>query len=243
MTRYYIIEDNVEKVTEFKDDIVYHPRHQCEDCGHSISPSFAHRTGVCGMCHKGINEISEYLDRIYSVTFYCSEFSDHSLTNAIQNEVKQGKYVGEMAQIIEWGIRNFDISEEADYITPPPRGTDDADINHMEEIGRIVSGATGIPLENPLRKRTSYTSQKSISNAKERLNNVKDKIKSIESFEENPTIILIDDVATSTGTLKYSAKALLNSGAGQVVGLVIARSEGIDNLEKAEVVQEGDDED
>jgi len=194
------------------------------------------------MCHEGINNIGEYIDRIYSITYYCSEFADHSLTNAIQDEVKQGDYAEEMTDIIEWGIHNFDDLEGADYITSPPRGTDDADINHMKEIGEFLSSAVGIPLRDLLRKRTSYTSQKEIDDAKERIENVKDNIESVDSFDNSPTVVVIDDVATSTGTLKYSAKALLNSGAGQVIGLVIARSEGIEDLVKAEVYQERNNE-
>ncbi|MFB6216126.1 MAG: phosphoribosyltransferase [Candidatus Aenigmatarchaeota archaeon] len=194
------------------------------------------------MCHEGINNIGEYIDRIYSVTYYCSEFADDSLTNVIQNEVKEGNYAEEMAEIIKWGIHNLDNLEEADYITPPPRGADDADINHMKEIGKLVSSDVGIPLRDPLRKRESYTSQKEIDDAIERLENVKDNIESVESFEGSPTIVVIDDVATSTGTLKYSAKALLNSGASRVVGLAITRSEGIEDLVKAEVYREGNNE-
>lgn len=243
MTTYYTIPENVEKVTEFEGDPILHPINQCSKCGHSISPEFAMHTGVCGMCHEGINNIGEYIDRIYAVTYYCSEFADHSLTNAIQNDVKDGEYAEEMAEIINWGIRNFDSLEEADYIAPPPRGSDDADINHMKRIGEIVSSDLGIPLRDPLRKRESYTSQKQIDDAKERLQNVKDNIASIESFDNSPTIVVIDDVATSTGTLKYSAKALLDSGAGKVVGLAITRSEKIEDLMKAEVYREGNNED
>jgi predicted amidophosphoribosyltransferase len=238
MTTYYPVPENVEKVTEFIGDPILHPIHQCKKCGHSISPDFAQATGVCGMCHEGLNNIGEYIDKIYSVTYYCNEFADHSLTKKIQDDVKEGDYAKEMAEIIEWGIHNFDNLESADYITPPPRGVDDADINHMKKIGEIVSSNVGIPIEDTLRKAESYTSQKEIDDAKQRLENVQNNIESVDSFEDDPFIIVIDDVATSTGTLKYSGKALINSGADRVVGLAITRSEGIEDLVKAEVYEQ-----
>lgn len=194
------------------------------------------------MCHEGVNEIGEYLERIYAVTFYCNQFRDHSLTNAIKSEVKQGEYAEEMADLVEWGIRNLDDLESADYIVSPPRGTDDADINHMKKIGEIVSSNFGIPLQDSLRKKEPYKSQKEIDDPEARLENVRDNISCVESFSDDPTVLLIDDVATSTGTLKYSAKALINSGASKVVGLTISRSEKIKELEEAKIYEEvGDD--
>ena len=239
MTTYHPIPENVEKVAEFKGDPILHPIYQCKKCGHSISPKFANFTGICGMCHEGLNNIGEYADRIYSITYYCSEFANHSLTNAIQDDVKEGYYAEEMAEIIEWGINNFNDLESADYITPPPRGADAADVNHMKKIGEIVSSNVDIPIKNPLRKREAYTSQKEIDDAKQRLENIKNNIESVDSFDDNPFIVVIDDVATSTGTLKYSAKSLINSGADRVVGLAITRSEGIEDLVKAKVYERG----
>ena len=238
MTTYYPVQENVEKVTEFKNDPVLRPLYQCKECGHSISPEFARNTGVCGMCHDGINNIGEYLNRVYSITYYCSEFSNHSLTNSLKNEVKQGNYAEEIAEILTWGINNFSELKEPDYITPPPRGTDDANINHMKNIGEIVSEETGIPIQDPLRKCEPYTSQKQISDPEKRIDNIKNNIESIESFDSSPTIVVIDDVVTSTGTLKYSAKVLLNSVAGQVVALVVARSEKIGDLKDAKIISE-----
>lgn len=238
MATYELISDNVEKVTEFKGVSVIHPLYQCRDCGHSISPKFAEQTGVCRWCHKDINNIGEYIKKIYSVTHYIANAKNHTITESIKSGVKKGEYTDEMSEIVEWGIRNFGNLETADYLVPPPRGTEDADINHMKEIGRAVSSEVGIPLRDPLRKRTPYTSQKRIENTNKRIENVKDNIESVESFDDSPMIVVVDDVATSTGTLKYSAKALLDSGAGQVVGLVIARSERIEYLERAEVLQE-----
>jgi predicted amidophosphoribosyltransferase len=235
MARYKPISDNIEKVTEFNGASVIHPLYQCKDCGHSISPEFAEQTGVCWRCHEDVNNIGEYIDKIYSITCYIRDAKNHTITEAIKTGVKKGEYTDEMSEIVEWGVRNFGNLEIADYLVPPPRGTEDADINHMKEIGRVVSSEVGIPFRDPLRKRTPYTSQKKIEDADKRIENVRNNIESVESFDNSPMVVVVDDVATSTGTLKYSAKALLDSGAGRVVGLVIARSERIEDLVRAEV--------
>lgn len=235
MTKYSPIGKNVEKIGEFKGEPVLHPVHQCKKCGHSISPGFEESTGVCGMCYDGQNNIGEYIDRIYSVAVYCSDFKSHNLTKAIQGEVKQGEYADEMSDILKWGIENLDNLDNVDYLVPPPRGTDNANVNHMKIIGQKVSSDVGIPLRDLLRKSESYKSQKTIDDPDKRLKNVKDNIECVDNFENSPTIVVIDDVVTSTGTMKYSAKALLNADANQVFGLTIGRSEGIDDLEDAEI--------
>lgn len=235
MATFRPVERNVKKIGEFRGDSVLHPIYQCKECGHSISPGFAKSTGVCGMCYEGQNNIGEYLERIYSVAIYCSDFTNHSLTKAIQGEVKQGEYADEMADILSWGIENLDNLNNADYLIPPPRGTDDADVNHMKIIGSKLNSKVGIPLRDSLRKSEPYKSQKEIDDPEERLENVKDNIESVDTFGDETTAVVIDDVVTSTGTMKYSAKALLNSGASEVFGLTIGRSEGIEDLEEAEV--------
>lgn len=235
MAKYTTVDKNVEKIGEFRKSAVLHPVHQCEECGHSISPGFEESTGVCGMCYNGQNNIGEYVERICSIAVYCSDFSDHDLTKAIQGEVKQGEYADEMADILKWGIENLDDLDSADYLIPPPRGTDDADINHMKIIGEKLASEVGIPLRNPLRKSEPYKSQKRIDDPEERLKNVKNNIESVDKFGNDPTVVVIDDVVTSTGTMKYSGKALLDAGANRVFGLTIGRSEQIEYLGDAEV--------
>lgn len=243
MTKYRPIEENVEVVTEFQEQKLLHPVYQCQKCGHSISPEFDDTTGICGMCYDGINNLGEYIENICSVSIYCNEFSNHELTNAIAGEVKQGEYAEKMAQILNWGIENFENLGQSGFIVPPPRGSDDASINHMKEIGEIVASNADITLRNPLRKGRDYESQKNIDDALQRLDNIEDKIKCVQEFDSQPVITVIDDIATSTGTLKYSAKALKNSGAKRVFGLTICRSESISDLTEAKVYEEVEDDD
>ena len=238
---YRLNKENVEAVTTFQDSKIPHPIHQCKKCGHSISPKFAKTTNECGMCYEGINKIGEYIDRIYAITFYLSEFSGHTITNAIQHGVKEGYYIEEMAEMIEWGIEYFDNLGDADYIVPPPRGTQQAELNHMKKICQCVSTEVDMQCINPLQKRTEYDSQKSVD-YEDRIENIKNNIKCTKSFDTNPEVLIIDDIVTSTGTMKYSAKPLINSGAKKVRGLGISRAEKIEELIDAKVILKENDE-
>lgn len=233
MTTYYPVPDNTEFIGEFQDENILHPKYQCNTCSHAISPFYAQKTGVCGLCQKGYNEFKE-LEKLFSVTIYTYDFRDHKITNAI-DEVKEGKHAEEMVDILEWGIENLDDLMSYDMLVPPPRGTSDAASNHMENIGNLLSDRVNAPLRDLLRKSEEYGSQRNTDSAQERWDNVDGKIECVREFRTSPSIIVLDDIATTGATLENCAKALNKSGASKVVGLTIARTEYIDDLVDAEV--------
>lgn len=233
MTTYYWVPGNTESIGEFRDEGIIHPKYQCNTCSHAISPFYAQITGVCGLCQNGYNDFN-YLDRIFSVTIYTYDFRDHKITNAI-DEVKEGKHAEVMTDILEWGMENLDNLMGYDLLVPPPRGTKDASSNHMENIGNILSGRVDIPLRDFLRKSEEYGSQRDTAGVEERWDNVDGKIECIRDFSTSPSVIVLDDIATSGATLENCAKALNESGASKVVGLTIARTEYIDDLVDSEV--------
>lgn len=235
MTTYYPIEDNVKFIGEFDGDNVFHPIYQCQKCGHVISRKFARSTGVCRWCHDGYNDFEGYLDRVYATTIYVGEFYNHSISTALDGEVKKGKRAEEMAGFLQWGIDNLDELDQYDLLVPPPRGQEDASVNHMKTIGQKVSKDVGIPIQDVLYKKGDYDSQRSMESHQERRENVEDKVGCQSDFESSQSVIVIDDVASTCSTLKNAAKALVEAGAGEVVGLVIARSEKIDALVDAKV--------
>lgn len=233
MTTYYPVPDNTEFIGEFQDENILHPRYQCNTCSHAISPFYAQKTGVCGLCQKDYNDLKQ-LERIFSVTIYTYGFRDHEITNAI-DEVKRGKYAEEMVDILEWGMENLDDLMNYDMLVTPPRGTNDAALNHMENIGGRLSERVNLPLRDLLRKSEEYGSQRETDGAQERWDNVDKKIECIREFRTSPSVIVLDDIATTGATLENCAKALNESGASKVVGLTIARTEYIDDLVDAEV--------
>lgn len=233
MKKYHWVPDNTESIGEFQDESILHPKYQCNTCSNAISPFYAQKTGVCGFCQNGYNDFKQ-LERILSVTIYTYNFDDHKITNAI-DEVKEGKHAEEMVDILEWGMENLDDLMSYDMLVPPPRGTKDAASNHMENIGSLLNDRVNVPLRDLLRKSEEYGSQRDIDGAPERWDNVDGKIECVQEFRASPSVIILDDIATTGATLENCAKALNESGASKVVGLTIARTEYIDDLVDAEV--------
>lgn len=246
MSSYYPVQDNIEIVTEIDGSKIIHPKYQCKYCGHSIAEEYYSGTryhsgtGECGICHEGMNQIGEYLERIYSVSIYMKEMK-YVLTDLLRGPVKKGEYVTEMADILQWGFDNFEGLTTPDYIVPPPRGDSSSEVNHMELIAVELAERIQAEVINPLQKASDYPSQKSIDDPKERHKNVKNNIESDTTFQQNPTIVIVDDVIASCGTLKYSAKALIQSGAQEVYGLGIGRSEDNETLVDSEVLERDED--
>jgi ComF family protein len=102
------------------------------------------------------------------------------------------------------------------------RGYNQAEIIAKEFA--LCGGKEVLELQNNIvKKRIDTKPQAKITNRNERLRNIKDvfEIKN-PSFVKGRTIIIIDDVTTTGGTIKEIIKLLKNSGAKKVVGFAIA---------------------
>jgi len=95
--------------------------------------------------------------------------------------------------------------------------------NQSEEIAKIISEATTIPLSTTLVKIKETKPQMEL-NRIERIENIKNcfEIKNKKEVE-NKKIILLDDVYTTGTTMDECAKVLKENGAKEVWGLTIAR--------------------
>lgn len=99
--------------------------------------------------------------------------------------------------------------------------------NQAEIIARefaLSGGKEVLELQNNIiKKKIDTKPQAKITNRNERLRNIKDvfEIKN-PSFVKGRTVIIIDDVTTTGGTIKEIIKLLKNSGAKKVVGFAIA---------------------
>ncbi len=133
------------------------------------------------------------------------------------------------------GLEDFGNLSNCDILVPPPRGTKDAESNHMTKIGKVLSERVGIPLHEFLHKSEEYDSQRSLTGAQERWVNVEGNIECIRDFRTSPFAVVIDDIVTTGATLENCARALKEAGASKVVGLAIARTEYIDDPVDAEV--------
>jgi ComF family protein len=95
--------------------------------------------------------------------------------------------------------------------------------NQSEEIAKLISKATTIPLSTTLIK-TKETKPQMELNRNERIKNIKNCFAIKDKKEiENKTILLLDDVYTTGTTMDECAKVLKENGAKEVWGLTIAR--------------------
>lgn len=95
--------------------------------------------------------------------------------------------------------------------------------NQSEEIAKIISSSTTIPLSTTLIKTKETKPQMELSRA-ERIENIKDCFRIKDKNEiKNKTILLIDDVYTTGTTMDQCAKTLKENGAREVWGLTITR--------------------
>ncbi len=97
--------------------------------------------------------------------------------------------------------------------------------NQSEEIAKHLSDRVSIrKLSNVLYKKFHTDTQVSIKDRKERLNNLTDSfaLKNVHLID-GKNIILIDDVTTTSATIREARKLLRENGAKRVVGMVVAR--------------------
>lgn len=173
----------------------------------------------CGNCQN------RYLDRILSAT----DFNNRIAKEAI-HKFKYG-YLEELRAPLALLILNHLqlINCEIDksfVIIPVPmhiKKKKRRGFNQSEEIAKIISSATHIPLSTALIKIKETRPQMEL-NKQERIENIKECFKIENGKEiENKIILLVDDVYTTGTTMDQCAKVLKEKGAREVWGLTIAR--------------------
>ena len=94
--------------------------------------------------------------------------------------------------------------------------------NQSEKIATLLSRYFNIPCRKLLTKRKNTKHQVGLAR-KERLQNVHNVFEVVKKESLCTSVIIIDDVMTTGGTLEECAKVLKKSGVKEVYGLVFAR--------------------
>lgn len=97
--------------------------------------------------------------------------------------------------------------------------------NQAAELGRALSGMTGLPLDEASLARTHYTERhRALMDERARRESVRDAFQVLRPrLVEGERILLIDDVYTTGATASACAAALLDAGASSVYALTVAR--------------------
>jgi ComF family protein len=94
--------------------------------------------------------------------------------------------------------------------------------NQAQEIARVVSSLTGVPLMRGLRRRRDSPPQAGLARAARSANVRRAFI--CEASLDGATIALVDDVMTTGATIAAASTALLHAGAARVDAWVVART-------------------
>lgn len=114
----------------------------------------------------------------------------------------------------------------ADFIAPVPlsvQGLRRRGFNQTLLIGRAISKRTGVPLRTGLLVKIKDTQPQVGLPAKDRLKNLKGAF-AVSGKLGGEKVLLLDDVVTTTATVRECAKALLKAGAGEVSVLSVSRA-------------------
>jgi ComF family protein len=199
---------------------------------------FGCRKKGSSLCDNCILKIRKAERETESSIYAVYDYRDPLIKRAIwdlkyHNRINLGRKLGQLlygAFIEEVSDMRIYSSGQPLLVIPVPlsptrrkkRGYNQAEIIAKEFA--LCGGKEVLELQNNIvKKRIDTKPQAKITNRNERLRNIKDvfEIKN-PSFVKGRTIIIIDDVTTTGGTIKEIIKLLKNSGAKKVVGFAIA---------------------
>lgn len=96
--------------------------------------------------------------------------------------------------------------------------------NQSALLAQILGWAVSIPCSKKALYRIRETRSQVGLNAQQRRENVRGAFRAIPSIVQNKTVLLVDDIATTSATLSACAEALKIAGAFKVYALTLART-------------------
>ncbi|MDP3964181.1 MAG: ComF family protein [bacterium] len=223
-------------------DLIF-PKRCLGDCG-------CYDVWICSACLQAIRRpLTECPScrRTQKTNIVCPECRDASpiagLTVASDYQVRiveqairamKYQYVEEIAEVLGACVAQA-LSEETTVRTwkkpvviPVPlhrTRKNERGFNQAELLSRVIARQLDFPLRTDILRRSAATMAQATLDRSARLHNVVNAFTVRKRVElSDKPVILVDDVATTTATLRACAKELKKSGAGPVWGAVIARS-------------------
>jgi len=200
----------------------------CEDCLSLIEIN-PYRQCLCEKMEKR-DKCDDCKNKYLNKIFSAASFQNKILKEAI-HKFKYG-YIKDLAQqlsiLILSHLQIIELEIDKSLVVIPVPMTNKKKrrrgFNQSEEMGKIISEATDIPLFNNVLIKTKETSPQMELKREERMNNVKNcfEIQNEKNIKDK-IILLLDDVYTTGSTMEECAKTLKQSGAKEVWGLTVAR--------------------
>ena len=188
----------------------------CRRCGIALSGE-----SVEEFCAECLRE-TRYYDQVRSVFFF-----RFPIRNAVLSWKYQGiKAKGELlaAYLAEF-TQTSGYPPQVDMIIPIPiseKKMQKRGFNQAEVLAQAVGKALVKPVKPELLKRIKNTRSQSLLKRGERFDNVRDAFKLLFSNRvEGKTVLLVDDIVTSSATLNECARLLKNARVRKVYGLTL----------------------
>jgi len=192
-------------------------RYEGPACPVCFEPLKSEHAGICGACLKD----EPPFKRIASYGLH-----EGALKTAI-NLLKFHSVRG-LARELGTMVASIDLPP-ADIIVSVPlslKGLRARGFNQTLLVGRTISKISGIPLELGLLRKLKDTPPQVGLNRKEREKNLKGAFE-VSRKLSGERVLLLDDVVTTTSTVRECAKVLLKAGAGEVSVASISRARGM----------------
>jgi ComF family protein len=187
----------------------------CSHCGRPLI-----REGCCTRCR----ESNSHLESIRSSSTYRRPLS-HVIHALKYNGIR---VLAEPLADIMWATWQS-YSTQCDLIVPVPlhpKRVRERGYNQSALLARALGQRVGIRMANNVICRVRNTKPQVGLSRPERLQNMAGAFVSQHKLTGSPRILLIDDVCTTGATLEACAKVLLQTGAGSVHALTLARAIG-----------------
>ena len=199
-------------------DLLYPSRAMCLGCGTLVGQD---QPWLCDACLDALEECRLSSDADFTPAFILSACHPYRYRHPADALVRGLKYNGvkdlapRMAADMARALNP--LCQGADVIVPVPmhsfrkmrRG-----FNHAELLARCLSEATGIPMENFLRRSRNARQQARLSH-EQRRHNLDDAFRATGCLR-GKSVLLVDDVCTTGATAEQCAKTLLAAGARHV---------------------------
>ncbi len=181
--------------------------------------------GICKNCMKGITlsqrgssfEGSRHVLYTLSPLIYEDGAREMIRSLKFHHNTAVAKLFGEIFRDF---LSEYDHLSDFDMVVPVPLSKQrmmERGYNQAELIAEFVSDFCYLPLSKPV-TRIKHTKRQAGLSAQKRFYNVKDAFLSDESVN-GKRIILVDDVRTTGNTMDNCAKAMIEKGAAEVIGI------------------------
>jgi ComF family protein len=200
----------------------------CPDCRKQIKPVTGRLCPTCGVPHLTYGnchfcqEKPPAFDAMRSWAIYEGVIKDmiHALKykNRLSIALPLGQYLANFFETLHW---------EIDLIVPvaiSPKRQRARGYNQSTAIARVFQRHTGLPLKTNALGRIKHTRSQVGLGVEERLQNVEAVFWASTSRIKGKRILVIDDVCTSSATMRSCAASLKSAGAIKVYGLTVARA-------------------